>query len=192
MRTLAKTLHRRLLRDRDRAAGPLAVRAYRVWLAHFADRPEGAEVHNELAELLYKLKRYEAALDEYEAVLKAPTVSAETARSAARNAVWAGFELAKKDPGPRPERGSSDPVELSPGEARSLAAHDAFVARYPSDPEAPDVAYGAASLLYEHNRLDEAADRLKALVESSADSKGGQAAARLLRDLEERRAGTGG
>lgn len=192
VQTLARALHRKRLRDRERAAGPLAERVYRVWLAHFADRPDAAEMHNELAELLYKLKRYEAALDEYEAALQSSTVSDKAARWAARNAVWAGSELAKEDPGPRPERGSSDPVELSAGEARSLAAHDAFVARFPDDPDAPDVAYGAAWLLYEHNRLDDAAERLKAIVESSPDSKGGQAAVRLLRDLEERRAPAGG
>ena len=158
------------------ASYALASAAYAAYLDEFPSERSALDMRYAYAELLYKVKRYEDAFAQYNAVLDADPGSAY-ARECAEGAVYAAAALA--DAGGA--RAAAD-AALSPWEERLIAATDRYVALFPTSDKVRAFTYRSAYLLYDHDQLQAASTRFRAVIALDPSSTEAEQAANLILD----------
>jgi len=161
----------------------LAYKAYRVYLSEFANSKYSYEVRYAFAELLYKVKKYDEAYEQYMKVVETDK-KGKHAEFCASSAVFAADKMVKKTVGKQkaaPGK-STAPIELEEWEQKLLAALDQYATLFPNEKKTRNIIYRSAYLLYNKNQFKEASDRFRVVIGMNPKSKEAEQAAELILD----------
>jgi TolA-binding protein len=180
-RELALVWHREAQKTQDLATFDLAERAYRLFLARFADDKQAYEMRFYRGELLWVLRRWKDAAEQYTEVVamqpggKYQRESAYAAVLAWQNALVGGDESERRaeadrarDRGGLGEAGVCGKVTPRPvpeNQQKMIAAFHAYVKAVPDAPEIPVMLYREAYIYYDHDQLDRAEPLFLAVVQ---------------------------
>ena len=126
---------------------PMAAEAYSLYLSNYPDSSKVYDVRYAYGELLYDLKDFAGAYDQYMAVV-ALDPRGKHSKFVAESAVYAAEELMSGEGSP-PGAGP-----LTPGEQRFVDACEQLGRLYPEDDKAKGVAYKAAYLAYDREQFE--------------------------------------
>jgi len=159
----------------------LAETAYSVYLQEFPTGKNSYEMRYAYGELLYKLKKFDMAFEQYMEVVKTDP-NGKRSKFCANSAVYAAEEMSKGDPGPENAKGNIEPVEMSDWEKKYLSALDQYYTLYPDDKDTPGAIYKAGYLLYNHNMFRESSERFRTVIGMQPGSRDAMTAANLILD----------
>ena len=163
----------------------LAEQAFRVYLDEFPESKEIYAMRNSFAELLYTVKKFDEAYDQYMKVVQIDP-KGQYSRFCARSAIFAADEVIKKVGRPASSSGpgakKTDPVPLTEWETKLLAALDQFIKYFPEDKEVQTAIYRAGYIYYDHNMFKEMSDRFQIVIKMEPGSKKAMEAANLILD----------
>ncbi len=163
----------------------LAYKAYSVYLSEFPDGKHAYDVRYAFGELLYKIKRYDQAYEQYMAVVKLDA-KGKHSRFCAESAIFAADEMIKKEKkegkGAKPTGSKTESFPLTEWENNLLAACDQFSKVFPDDKKTRKIIYKSAYTYYNHNMFKEASDRFRVVIGMNPKSKEAEQAANLILD----------
>lgn len=189
LRTVAMNYHNeaKKLRTGDQAkqAYALAEKAYAVYLEEFPDSKYSYDIRYSYGELLYTIKKFDVAYEQYMKVV-ALDPKGQHSEFCAESAIFAADEMVKrsaKSAGGGPDPGKkTDAVELGDWEKKLLAALDQYPKLFPGSDKNRNIIYKSAYLLYNHNQFKEASDRFRVVIGMNPKSKEAEQAANLILD----------
>ena len=164
----------------------LAYKAYKVYLSEFSSSSHIYNVRFNFGELLYTVKKYDEAYEQYMAVVKIDPKGKQS-RFCAESAIFAAEEMVKKD-GTANTRKTKGPVkdavaqELTEWEQKYVDACKQYATLFPDDKKVRNIIYRTAYLLYNKYRFEEAADQFKLVIQMDPASKEAEQAANLILD----------
>lgn len=164
----------------------LAYKAYSVYLLEFPNDQHTYEMRYAFGELLFKIKHYDEAFDQYMKVVEMDT-KGQHSQFCAESAIFAADEMVKKE---RKEgkiqaadaNNKTQALPLSDWETKMLAALDQYAKLFPSDTKTKNIIYKSAYLLYEKNQFKEASDRFRTVIAMDPKSREASQAANLILD----------
>jgi tetratricopeptide (TPR) repeat protein len=165
----------------------LAEQAYTVYLEEFPDNKHAYEVRYAFGELLYKLKKYAEAYEQYMAVVKMDP-NGKHSRFCAESAIFAAEELIKADGGSDINRAAGkvskdvQPQELTSNEQKLIDACAQFARLYPGTDKTKNAIYKSGYLLYNKFRFAEAAEQFNLVIKMDPKSREAEQAANLILD----------
>lgn len=159
--------------------------ADRAFTAYFTELPHGeheADMRYAWAELLYGLKRYDAAYDQYMAVVSLDEKGQHTG-FCAESAVFAADELLRRERKAGTPPQGLGPKALTAAEGKLLAALDQYTRLPGGDPVKVRAAiYRSGYLLYERDQFREASVRFRTVIGLDPQSRDAELAAHLILD----------
>ena len=163
----------------------LAEGAYATYLEEFPDSKYSYDMRYAYGELLYKLKKFDMAYDQYMKVV-AIDPKGQHSKFCAESSIFAADEMVKKESkasGTGPDPGSKTAaMELGEWEKKLLVALDQFSKLFPDDQKVRNIIYRSAYLLYNKNQFKEASDRFRVVIGMDPKSKEAEQAANLILD----------
>lgn len=163
----------------------LAEQAFRVYLDEFPESKDIYAMRYSFAELLFTVKKFEEAYEQYMKVVQIDP-KGQYSRFCARSAIFAADEVIKKvgkpTSGGGPGAKKSEAVPLSEWETKLLAALDQFIKYFQDDKEVQTAIYRAGYIYYDHNMFKEMADRFQIVIKMEPGSKKAMEAANLILD----------
>jgi TolA-binding protein len=163
----------------------IAYKAYKTYLDNYPTGEHTYEVRYAYAELLYKIKHYDEAYEQYMAVVKIDP-KAEKSEFCAESAIFAADEMikqeAKTNPQSAPPPGDHTPQPLTQWEQNLIAACAQYGQLYPDSKKNLNVMYKSAYLLYNKFHFAEAADQFAVVIKMQPGSKEAEQAAHLILD----------
>ncbi|MEM7675686.1 MAG: tetratricopeptide repeat protein, partial [Myxococcota bacterium] len=184
MRRLAQLWNREGRKTRNDKTYGFAEAMYIDYLKLFSDAKYAYEMRFQLADLFYKLEKYDRAADAYKATVLAEPQGKHVA-DAANDNILAVEEHIKDLRLRRPKLKGADPVALHPQQQRLVDACDRY-AKYVST-KAPDrlvaIQYKAGKVMYDYNQHAEALRRLDEIVQNHPRSPQAEFAANLVVDI---------
>ena len=167
-----------------REAYELAEKAYSVYLAEFPTSKYSYEIRYAYGELLYKLKKYDQAYEQY---MKVVAIDPKGKRSkfCAESAIFAADKMieVEKKAGRIPKPATkTQRMDLVDWEAKLLSACDQWAKIFPDDKNTRKIIYKSAYLLYNKNQFKEASDRSRTVIGMNPGSREAETAADLIVD----------
>ncbi len=163
----------------------LAYQAYGVYLENFPEEKNAYEMRYAFGELLYKIKKYDEAYDQYMKVVQMDP-KGQRSEFCAESAIFAAEEMVKEDEKAgkvqKAEGKKTEPVPLSDWEQKLLTACDQYTEHFKDNKKARNVIYKSAYLLYNKNQFKEASDRFRIVIGMDPSSKEAEQAANLILD----------
>jgi len=172
-----------------------AVEAYQVYLADYKDDPKSYDAHFDFGELLWDLKRYPEAYDEYLKVVSLDN-KGQHSRYSAESAIFAAEEMVKKEGGGEIKVTSLpagtkvkdvQPIPLSEWEQKLIDACKRYADLYPGDSKIEIVTYKSAFLLYQRYHFAAAAEQFRSVISRWPSSRNAELSAKLILDVLEQR-----
>jgi len=164
----------------------LAYKAYKLYLNEFSSSSHVYEVRYAFAELLWAVKKFGEAFDQYMAVVKIDS-NGKRSRFCAESAIFAAEKMVEKE-GKSDTRRTKGPVkdavaqELTDWEKKYVGACKQYATLYPKDKKVRNIIYRTAYLLYNKFRFEEAAEQFKLVIKMDPGSKEAEQAANLILD----------
>ena len=166
----------------------LAETAYSVYLQEFPEGKYTYDMRYAYGELLYKLKKFDTAYDEYVKVVKTDP-KGKHSLFCAESAIFAADEMRKVEikegRGPKePEKGNLDAIPLTEWEERYIAATRLYGEHYgeANKDDNNGFVYEAAYIYYNHNMLEEAQERFLTVIQENVCAPRSTKAANLILD----------
>jgi len=164
----------------------LARKAYATYLEQFPASEHTYNVRYAYGELLYKLKDYAAAFDQYMLVVKMDP-KGKHSKFCAESAIFAAEEQVKLEGGGKlatasASGGKRDPIPLTAWEDRLVNACKQFATLYPEDKKVIGVIFKSAYLLYNKYQFSAAAEQFNVVINMNPASKQAEQAANLILD----------
>jgi tetratricopeptide (TPR) repeat protein len=166
----------------------LARQAYATYLAEYPDSDKAYDVYYAYGELLYKLKDYKGAYENYMAVVRIDP-QGKHSKFCAESAIFSAEEQVKQEGGSQASASKSadakkniEPQDLTEWEERLVGACKQYAELYPNDSKVRNAIYKSAYLLYNKYRFGEAADQFRVIIQQEPRSKEAQLAAELMLD----------
>lgn len=185
LRNVAIDSHQQALKRRSAKLLLLAEEKYQGYLEYFPTGHKSYEMRFWYAEVLYKLKKFDRATDEYEKVVDVDS-KGKFLKDAAGNAIFAideylkpiksklkkAAEKAIKD-SKRKGEGTAKfaEVELHPWESRLVKACDNYARYLPDDDKSQGFLYKAALLLHDRNHFNDSNERFLQIIRKDPKSK---------------------
>jgi TolA-binding protein len=162
-RELALIWHREAQRTQDMNTFDLSERAYRLFLAQFADDKQAYEMRFYRGELLWVLHRWKDAAEQYTEVV-ASNPGGKYTRDAAYAAVlaWQNALVSGDEPSHRERMSDSDtcaprpPRPIPDNQQKMIAAFHTYTKQVPDAPELPVMIYREAYIYYDYDHYDRA------------------------------------
>jgi len=167
-----------------REAYSLAEKAYTVYLQEFPASKYSYDIRYAFGELLYKLKKYDQAYDQYMKVVQTDP-KGKHSRFCAESAIFAADKMiaVEKKAGRIPKaRTKTERLEMVQWEQNLLKACDQWSQLFPDDKKTRNILYKSAYLLYNKNQFKEASDRFRTVIGMNPGSKEAEQAANLILD----------
>ena len=164
----------------------LAYKAYKLYLAEFSSSSHVYEVRYAFAELLYTVKKFDEAYDQYMAVVKIDP-NGKHSRFCAESAIFAAEKIVEKE-GKTNTTKTKGPVknaeaqDLTEWEQKYVDACKQYATLYPKDKKVRNIIYRTAYLLYNKYRFEEAAEQFKLVIKMEPASREAEQAANLILD----------
>jgi len=167
----------------------LAKTAYATYLDIFPSNDKSYDVRYAYGELLYKLKDYAGAFDQYMMVVDIDP-KGKYSKFCAESAVFAAEEQVKLEGGAKVDMDTSNvkvtkdtpPQELTAWEQRFVDACLKYATLYPEDKKVKDMIYRSAFMLYKKYRFEEASKSFQAVIAMDPRSKEAVLGANLILD----------
>ncbi|MEZ4316549.1 MAG: tetratricopeptide repeat protein [Myxococcota bacterium] len=164
----------------------LARQAYATYLQNFPGSEHTYDVRYAYGELLYKLKDYAGAFDQYMMVVKTDP-KGKHSKFCAESAIFAAEEQVKVEGGGKlptadPSAGKRDPIPLTAWEQRLVDACKQFAQLYPEDKNVIGVIFKSAYLLYNKYQFSAAAEQFNVVINMNPASGQAEQAANLILD----------
>ena len=185
LRNVAIDSHQQALKRRSAKLLLLAEEKYQGYLDYFPTGHKSYSMRFWYAEVLYKLKKYDRATDEYEKVVEVDS-KGKFLKDAAGNAIFSIDEYlkpikskleaaAKKQIRDAKRSGEGTAkfaeVELHPWEARLIKACDSYSKYLPDDDKSQSFLYKAALLLHDRNHFNDSNERFLQIIRKDPKSK---------------------
>ena len=159
----------------------LAESAYRTYITELPDGKNVYVMKNNFAEILYDLKNFAEAYEQYMGVVKMDP-KGNLSIACASSAILSANEMIEQEKreGKIKSRKSNtdiEPIELSEWETKKMQALDNFGTTYPTHKDSIEYLTESADLLFEKNRLDEASERFRQVIALNPKSKQAERAA---------------
>ncbi len=171
--------------DEAKQSYALAYKAYKVYLREFPGSDKAYEIHYSFAELLYKIKKYEEAYEQYMAVVDLDP-KGKHSEFCAESAIFAADEMVKKEGGNQEiSKGPGEAKEAQPltdWEKRLVDACAKYADLFPGQDKVKNIIYKSGYLLYNKYRFEEAADQFNKVISSDPGSREAEQAANLILD----------
>lgn len=173
--------------DEAKAAYALAYKSYKLYLTEYPDNSHAYDVRYAFGELLYKVKRFDEAYEQYMTVVKIDP-KGQYSIFCAKSAIFAADEMIKKEGGNLTGAASGTPIAhaepqpLTQWEQNLVDACAQYATLYPTEKEAINVIYRSAYLLYNKYRFAEAAVQFNKVIAMNPASKEAELAAHLILD----------
>jgi tetratricopeptide (TPR) repeat protein len=166
----------------------LARQAYASYLVEFETDEHAYDVRYAYGELLYHLKDYKGAFEQYMKVVDTnPT--GKYSKFCAESAVFAAEEQVKLEGGANAgtkvtvtAKDKREPQSLTEWEQRFVDACKRYAELYPGDPKVRGVIYKSGYMLYNKYRFEEAAAQFRSVIAMEPASKDAETAAELILD----------
>jgi len=196
LRNVAIDSHQQALKRRSAKLLLLAEENYARYLDYFPKGGKSYEMRYWYAEVLYKLKKYDLATDQYEMTVEADA-KGKFLKDAAINTIFSiekyiGNQKKIWDRETKAERNRRKklkdpkekyaPIELREWESRLIKACDAYAKNLPDDEKTLNILYKAAYLLYEHNEFNKANDRFLQIIRGNPKSELAQFSVNIILD----------
>jgi tetratricopeptide (TPR) repeat protein len=196
LRNVAIDSHQQALKRRSAKLLLLAEENYKRYLDYFPNDKKSYEMRYWYAEVLYKLKKYDLATDEYEKTVESDS-KGKFLKDAAINTIFAienyiGNQKAIWDRETKAERDRRKrltdpkekyaPIELREWEQRLIKACDAYAKNLPDDEKTLNILYKAAYLQYEHNEFNLANERFLQIIRANPKSELAQFSVNIILD----------
>lgn len=164
----------------------LAEKAYRKYILEFETGKYTYDMRFSFGEILWELKNYPEAYEQYLAVVKLDP-KGKHSQQCAEDAIFAAIELVKveeKEGKVQKRKGKTDiePKELSEWENNLLTAMDSYTKNYPDSKETTKWLYESGELLFSKNLLDKASERYRTVISLNPSSKRAQDSAKGIVD----------
>ncbi len=167
----------------------LAKTAYGTYLDIFPVNDKSYDVRYAYGELLYTMKDYAGAFDQYMMVVDIDP-KGKYSRFCAESAVFAAEEQVKLEGGTKVDMDTSavkvtkdtPPQELTAWEQRFVDACLKYATLYPEDKKVKDMIYRSAFMLYKKYRFEEASKSFQAVIAMDPRSKEAVLGANLILD----------
>jgi len=182
---------RKLEKSRHSAANEtydMARQAYATYITEFPDNSHAYEVRYAYGELLYKLKDFTGAYEQYMAVVKMDP-NGKHSKFCAESAIFSAEEQVKLEGGAVASgkttanaKTAKEPQPLTEWEQRLVEACKQYAQLYPNDSKVRNVIYKSAYLLYNKYRFEEAAEQFRVVIQMDPASKEAEQAANLILD----------
>ena len=202
LRELATTWHREAQKTQNIETYALAQQLYKEYLKNFPKEKDAYEMTYYLAELLYKLKRWEESAEVYTKVVKmkgkgkylkdaayAAVISWRYALNVQSETQDTKRKTKKRRKGRRGKRGkkkpeviNTKPMPISARKLKMIAAFDTYIKHVPKSEELVSIIYRKARIYYNHNHYDQAVKHFSVIATKYADDELGEYAANLLMD----------
>jgi len=183
VRRLAQLWNREAKKTRQPKTYEHALVLYEDYMKLFADAKYAYEMRFQLADLFYKLERFDEAATAYQKTVEADP-KGEFLVDAANDNILAVEEHLKDLRLPKPAQGKG-PLEIHEQRMRLVGACDRYVKFVPADKvkDLPKIKYKAARIFYEHNQFPEALRRFDEIVQSHPKVDEADIAANLVIDI---------
>lgn len=162
----------------------LAYQCYKVYFVEFPETVHELDMRYNFAELLYTMKRYDEAYEQYMLVVgKDPSFNGS--KFCAESAVFAAMEMQKILASERPSAqvpGSVAPLALGEWDQRLLDAVAQYARLWPEDPKTTALLYEEGYLYYNRHQLDLAERSFREVIARDVESKYAEMAAALILD----------
>lgn len=167
----------------------LGRQAYQAYLTQFPDTKNAYDMRYSFGELLYEIKDYAAAFEQYMAVVKMDP-KGQYSKYCAESAIFAAEEQVKIEGGINAsnvrvnvsESANKDPVPLTDWEQRLVDACKQFADLYPEDKKVIQAIFKSAYLLYTKFQFSKAAEQFNAVINMNPGSSQAMTAAELMLD----------
>lgn len=164
----------------------LAEKAYRKYVVEFPSGKYTYDMRFSFGEILWELKNYPEAYEQYLAVVKIDP-QGKHSQQCSEDAIFAAIELVKveeKEGKVQKRKGSTDiePKELSPWEQKLLSAMDSYTSTFPDSKDTTKWLYESGELLFSKNLLDQASERYQTVIAKEPRSKRAQNSAKGIVD----------
>jgi cellulose synthase operon protein C len=185
LRNVAIDSHQQALKRRSAKLLLLAEEKYQGYLDYFPSGHKSYSMRFWYAEVLYKLKKFDRASDEYEKVVAVDS-KGKFLKDAASNAIFAIDEYlkpikskleakAKKQIRDAKRSGEGTAkfaaVELHAWESRLIKACDSYAKYLPDDDQSQSFLYKAALLLHDRNHFNDSNERFLQIIRKDPKSK---------------------
>lgn len=167
-----------------REAYDLAEKAYTVYLQEFPTSKYSYDIRYAFGELLYNLKKYDQAYNQYMSVVKIDT-KGKHSRFCAESAIFAADKMIanEKMAGRVPKaKTKTERLDMVQWEQNLLQACDQWAQIFPDDKKTIKILYKSADLLYNKNQFKEASDRFRTVISMNPSSKQAEYSADLILD----------
>ncbi|MES3036551.1 MAG: tetratricopeptide repeat protein [Bdellovibrionota bacterium] len=160
-----------------------ALEGYHLYMQEFSTAATAADMHFYYGELLYDLKKYDEASDNYKWVVdnapKSPfhAKAAQNLLHAAEKGIPDDAELAKR------VGNRTDPLPLEPAVEKFIAAGAWYIEKFPNGDKRAEIQFRIGRLYYQHNRFDEAEKVFKEITQKYPKTKFADYSANLLLDI---------
>lgn len=175
LRELATTWHNEAQKTQNDATYALAEHLYKEYLENFPKEKDAYEMNFYYSELLFKLKRWEAAAGAYTKVVtmggkKYLNEAAYAAVISWKNALNVDAEIKDTEStmGKKPEQDKFKPKTIPPRQEKMMAAFDTYLKYVPKSKERVNIMYRKARIYYENNHFERAVKIFKNLVKEYA------------------------
>jgi tetratricopeptide (TPR) repeat protein len=165
----------------------LAYRAYKTYLEEYESGEHAYEVRYAFGELLYKIKKYDEAYDQYMRVVKI-NPNGTHSKFCAESSIFAAEEMIKAEGGGNAIKSNSpdptalkNPQPLTAWEQKLVDACAQYAKLYKDD-KVNKVIYKTGYLLYNKYRFGEAAEQFNLVIQKEPGSKEAEAASHLMLD----------
>jgi len=182
-KTLEKSRHPSAAKTYD-----LARQAYGTYLQNYNSDSHAYDVHYAYGELLYHLKDFAGAFDQYMAVVDTDP-KGQHSKFCAESAIFAAEEQVKLEGGSKADgqvtvsaKTMQEPQALTDWETRLVGSCKKFADLYPEEKKVQNIIYKSAYLLYNKYRFEEAAAQFNAVIKMNPASDAAEQAANLILD----------
>ena len=162
----------------------LAYKAYTIYLQEFPTSKYSYDVRYAFGELLYKIKRYDEAYEQYMKVVEIDP-KGQHSMFCADSAIFAAEEMVKQEKAngeAAPTGPKTQEMPLTKWEANLVKACDQYASMFPSDKKTVIAIYKAAYLLNNKNHFKEASDRFIQVIKINPTGQQAEQAANLILD----------
>jgi tetratricopeptide (TPR) repeat protein len=159
----------------------LAGWGYSTYLKEFPDSQHSYEMRYAYGELLYKLKMYDKAYDQYMKVVAMDSQGKHT-KFCAESAIFASEQMTKQEGAGSKPASKTEEAPLTDWETKLIAACDQWQELFPDHKNTRKIIFKSARLLYGKNHFKAASDRFRVVIGMDPKSKEAIEAANLILD----------
>lgn len=160
-----------------------ALQGYKLYFQEFPDSPNVADMHFLYGELLYDMKRYQEASNEYTWVAeKAP--NSKYGAKASQNLLLAIEKALPKDEELQKRVGDSiEPIAMDPRVEKFIRSATWYLQKYPNTDKDAEIKFRVGRLYYQTNNFGPAEKQFKEIVKKHPKTKYAEYSANLLLDI---------